>query len=141
MTAQLFASTPRTSGTRYLEDLFLHVRSCSRRVTESMRRTEELEQRLRDGLELRAPQITDAAADHETVVGDLLAAVAVAAVEQLRRLEEIAPGFEIDGMTNLSPKPVDALVRPIFEASGIFDDFIPWNERFSDNDDPEIPDE
>jgi hypothetical protein len=140
MTVHLSARAPSTSGTRYLADLFLHVRSCSRRVTESMRRTEELEQRLRDGLALRPPQISDAAAYHENVVADVLAAVAVAAVEQLRRLEEIAPGFEIDDMTNLSPKPVDVLVRPVFEASGILDDFMPWDERFPDHDDPEIPD-
>lgn len=139
--------TSATPSTRYLEDLFLHVRGCSRRATESMREFDDLEERLRKtkrgktksgnrgGTVLRPPFITDAAIRHENVVGDVMAAVAPAAVDQVQRLEQIAPGFKDVDLTQLGPKQVDRLVRPIFEASGILDDFMPWGERFPNYED------
>jgi hypothetical protein len=135
------ASIVSESGTRYLEDLFLHARGCSRRVAAAFEELERLLGQVRqdDGKTQPANLTTkdvihviDRSIELQSIVGKLLAEIAPAAVDQLQRLEATAPGFSVD-IFNLKPLKVDAVMRPIFEAAGIADDFIPARERFPGN--------
>jgi len=83
-------------------------------------------------------RLFDAIGDHESIVSDLIAAIADEAVECARHVGVVAPGYSSD-LLNLDPHGVDQLVRPVFEAAGIAEDFIPWRERFPDETDG-IPD-
>lgn len=70
--------------------------------------------------------------NHENAVSDLLATITPAVIERLEQIEAIAPGYRNAELCNLRPDAVDRLMRPLFEAAGIEDDFIPWRQRFPD---------
>lgn len=117
-------SSPSVASTRYLEDLFLHLRGRSRRVTEARETVIAGASRW---------ELDDRTVAYENAVGDFLAAVAPAAVAMFEQVHLIAPGYADagqDAMSNLGPAAVDELVRPIFEAAGILEDFVPWREAF-----------
>lgn len=117
-------STTSLPKTRYVEDLFLHLRGRSRRVQEARAAV------------VAAPtpwNVDDELVHFENVVSDFCASVARAVVAQLHEAARIAPGYvdeEQDALTNLGPAAVDELVRPIFEACGILEDFVAWREVF-----------
>ncbi len=62
----------------------------------------------------------------------MLVSIAPFAIEEMVTLGRIAPGYENPSLGSLAPPKVDEFVRPIFEASGLADDFIPWREAFPD---------
>ena len=102
--------------TEALEDVFLHLRTCSR----------ELEQLAPDDKDEDDRSVT-----RENAVSDKLADLTLAAVECVRAITRngaLPPG----DLHNLEMHDVDDLCRPIFEASGIGDDFMPASERFPD---------
>lgn len=71
--------------------------------------------------------LSDSIVECECEVSDLLASIAPAAIEWMQRASAVAPGYDT---FNLTAEQADALVRQIFEAAGIPDDFMPWRERF-----------
>lgn len=126
------AST-RSTETNYLSDLFQHARSRSRRISAA-------QHTLR--LTVASDPEGEEAIRLENAVSDFTATIALAAVEQLKRVAVIAPGYDgYDALPALKPWQVDEFVQPVFETSGIAEDFIPWREAFPRYDDPAIPDE
>ncbi|HEV8534871.1 MAG TPA: hypothetical protein VGR87_04010 [Candidatus Limnocylindria bacterium] len=125
--------------TEYLEAVLMHARACSRRVSASSDAIFEAagQKEVRShhkAVSLSSQEVShlfSAIVEHENTVGDFIAGIAPAAVDQARRVGAIAPGY-LGDLRNLEPAEVDALVRPIFEAADITGDFIPWQERFPD---------
>ncbi len=120
------AKSRTTTGTRYLEDLFMHACGHSRRV------------RAARAAVMAAPTanaLSDATVEYGSAVSDFLASVASVAVERLRLLRTIAPSYYADDdddapSFDIEPDVADALARPLFEAAGILDDFVPWRELY-----------
>ena len=133
-TATSFASAIRG---RYLAEVFLHARSRSHRVTTPYRTLVAMAgqtgRKYHQPVTLSTHETTQFFGElvaYENVVSDFLAQIAPFAIEQLNTVARLAPGYDIDALVENDPRQVDELVRPIFEAAGIADDFIPWREAF-----------
>lgn len=131
-------ATTTSPSIRYLEDLFMHARSRSRRVSAASKRIHALlrqeESPHANGVELTARQanaVLDELVNFENEVGNFLASICASAAAQAAQVAAIAPGYyEDERFVESDPAKIDRLVSPIFEAAGIADDFISWREAF-----------
>src|SRR5438445_6324293 len=124
-----------------LEDLFMHAIGCSRKVNAL---DDDFCAQLFDSGRSHPTSVTldqktlsdlhDKLYDWTGKIRDLLAVIAPAAVERARAISALLPNATAS-LFNLSPQEVDRVMCPIFEASGLADDFMPADERFPDRDD------
>jgi hypothetical protein len=136
-TSQLSTTRPesdKTAERRYLEDLFMQAAGASRTVTAARNRLDKLISRF-------APtanhQFQDAVAELAMSTQELLAAVAPVATERAKSIAGVLPTYT-QAIFDLRRTDIDNEVRPMFEASGIGDDFEPWSEHWPKHDtDPE----
>ena len=121
-TASLATTITETQRT-YLEDLFLHARGSSRTCYQSYE-----EQAGAIKAHPGSATSADALVTHENVIAMFLATIAPAAVAQMQLLAAIAPNYE-GQLSQLEEPAIDAMMRRLFDAAGLSNDFITSEER------------
>jgi hypothetical protein len=103
---------------RYVEDVFMQARDCSRNLHKIHGKLEELAKQQRE----------TGVSEHEIAVSEFLAAMTPQAVAIAEHLTA-ALGTYTQAIYDLGGADVDRLIRPMFAAAGREDDFMDARER------------
>lgn len=137
MTASTAITPVQEATTEYLEDIFMHARGSSRKLTAQrigiralFLTTGRAQPILLDAD--RVVELDDAIGDHVMAVDDFLAAIAPAALAHAQALAAVVRAYAQEATFDITPAQGDDLVRPLFEAAGLLDDFVPWQDLMPD---------